>query len=85
LVSDDIHVSEDRLRVLLGDLKLELKEELHKLATRAELEALSGRVRDLELWKAGSTTLAEWQRWALGGGVMGLVAMTVTILLHFFG
>ena len=48
-----ISVSEDRLRALFAEFKLDLLEELKSYVRIAAFEALDLRVRTLELWQAG--------------------------------
>lgn len=52
-------VSEDRIRALLAEFRLDLVNEFEKFATNAAMEMLDARVKILELWQAnivGQTT-----------------------------
>jgi hypothetical protein len=48
-----LSVSEDKLRAILSDFRLELVKDMEKLATTAALDMLDARVKVLELWQAG--------------------------------
>lgn len=48
-----ISVSEDRLRALFAEFKLDLLEELKSYVRIAAFEALVSEVRTLQLWQAG--------------------------------
>jgi hypothetical protein len=72
-----ISVSEDRLRLLFAEFKLDLVKELGAYATVAALErwqaevrdaltSLGDRVRKVEDAQTGSSAVSKYQRWALG-------------------
>jgi len=72
-----ISVSEDRLRLLFAEFKLDLVKELSAYATVAALERwqeqvsknfedISGRLRVIEDSQTGSSAVSRYQRWALG-------------------
>jgi hypothetical protein len=72
-----ISVSEDRLRLLFAEFKLDLVKELNAYATVAALEKwqdevrksldnIGGRLRKVEDNQTGSTAISKYQRWALG-------------------
>ena len=54
-----LSVSEERIKLLLADFKLELVKEFEKFATTAALEMLDARVKVLELWQAGIVGIAK--------------------------
>ena len=62
-MSDDgsngrLSISEEKIKLLLADFKLELVKEFEKFATTAALEMLDARVKVLELWQAGIVGVA---------------------------
>lgn len=70
-------MSEDRLRLLFAEFKLDLVKELSAYATVAALEKwqsevrsalgdLSVRIRIVEDSQTGSSAVSKYQRWALG-------------------
>ena len=54
-----LSVSEEKIKLLLADFKLELVKEFEKFATTAALEMLDARVKVLELWQAGIVGIAK--------------------------
>jgi hypothetical protein len=54
-----ISISEDRLRAMFSEFKLELVKEFEKFATIAAFEMLDTRVKVLELWQAGIIGVAK--------------------------
>lgn len=70
-------MSEDRLRLLFAEFKLDLVKELNAYATVAAVEKwqnevrltlndLGGRLRSVEDNQTGSSAISRYQRWALG-------------------
>lgn len=75
--SGRISVSEDRLRLLFAEFKLDLVKELNAYATVASLEKwqnevreslqdIGKRLRDVEDNQTGTTAVSKYQRWGLG-------------------
>lgn len=98
--STRISVSEDRLRALLAEFKLDLFGELRKYATQASLDALAstvaattGRVQTLEdrrvtrdEFHAVKSDIATLQLWRAGQAAMsGLKRWQVTVALGVIG
>lgn len=96
-----INVSEDRMRGVIAEFELRFRDWLEeKLEHKADLvmlteartriQALEGKVDSLNEWRAGTTTLAGWQRWFVGAVLMvvaaALIAGAATVVAaHFTG
>lgn len=74
-----IQVSEERLRQLFAEFKLELFRELEKYATAREVESLDQRVKTLELWQANQTGGTS-ERKTFWDGSFKWVTLLVTVL-----
>ena len=94
-----ISVSEDRLRLLFAEFKLDLVKELSAYATVASLEKwqgdvrdslndIGGRLRKVEDNQTGTTAISKFQRWALGIAAVvtsGAVGELIYLALHTGG
>lgn len=74
-----ISVSEDKLKAVLSDFKLELVAEFDKFATKAALEMLDARVKLLELWQAGVIGERR-ERAGLSERALSLIALLVATM-----
>ena len=85
-----ITVSEDRLRLVLAEFKLELVKELERFVSRSDHESLDNRVKTLEIWRAtvsgGEQERRVWidsRRFVYGlavTAVAGLLAAVATLV-----
>lgn len=94
-----ISVSEDRLRLLFAEFKLDLVKELNAYATvaavekwqnevRNSLEGFGSRLRVVEDNQTGSTAITKYQRWALGLAAVitsGAIGELIYLALHLGG
>ena len=86
-----ITISEERLKLILADFKLELVKELANYASVVTVTAIDARLKMLELWQAQSQGVAQTKRavsdrflaWAalLVAAIGGLVYL-VSLLVH---
>lgn len=83
-MAEELQVSEDKLRALFAEFKLDLLRELEKYATLASLNQLEQRVHTLELWKAGRSSVGEWQRWVIPVAI-SVAVVVVAVVAVFYG
>lgn len=61
-----ISVSEDRLRLLFAEFKLDLLNQLNQYATKESLEKQSERIRKIEDIITGNVAVSKAQKYAIG-------------------
>jgi len=77
-----ISVSEETLKRVLAEFKLELVKELQSYASRASVESLGREVQALREYVAGAVAVSKYQRWLLGSiVVVSLGALSTLIWL----
>ena len=77
-----ISVSEDRLRALFAEFKLELLDDLKNYVSLSAHNALEGRVKALELWQAGVLGQVAARR-QVSAGTLAWATLAVATLTAF--
>ena len=76
-----ISVSEDRLRLLFAEFKLDLLQQLSQYATTAAVEKQSERIRALEDTIKGNIAVNRWQKLFIGGAIAIFVPLVTTLIV----
>jgi hypothetical protein len=76
-----ISVSEDRLRLLFAEFKLDLLQQLSQYATTAAVEKQSERIRALEDTITGNVAVSKWQKVFIGSAVAIFIPLITTLIV----
>lgn len=76
-----ISVSEDRLRLLFAEFKLDLLQQLSQYATTAAVEKQAERIRALEDTITGNVAVSKWQKVFIATAVAIFIPLITTLIV----
>lgn len=76
-----ISVSEDRLRLLFAEFKLDLLQQLSQYATTSAVEKQSERIRKLEDTITGNIAVGKWQKVFIASAIAIFVPIVSTLIV----